>query len=61
MMNKKNSLAKRYQRSYESKDSGGVRKGVMNYSDVEFYKPEEGRNRINIIPYTIKTKKMTAF
>ena len=56
MMNKKNSLAKRYQRSYESKDSGGVRKGVMNYSDVEFYKPEEGRNRINIIPYTIKTK-----
>ena len=55
-MNKKNSLAKRYQRSYESKDSGGVRKGVMNYSDVEFYKPEEGRNRINIIPYTIKTK-----
>ena len=57
MMNKKNSLAKRYQRSYESKDSGGgVRKGVMNYSDVIFYKPEEGRNRINIIPYIIKTK-----
>ena len=56
-MMKKNSLAKRYQRSYESKDSGGgIRKGVMNYSDVEFYKPEEGRNRINIIPYTIKTK-----
>jgi hypothetical protein len=55
-MMKKNSLAKRYQRSYESKDSGGVKKGVMNYSNVEFYKPEEGRNRINIIPYTIKTK-----
>lgn len=55
-MIKKNSLAKRYQKSYESKNSGGVRKGVMNYSDVEFYKPEEGRNRINIIPYEIKTK-----
>lgn len=54
---KKNSLAKRYQKSYESKDSGGgVRKGVMNYNDVVFYKPEEGRNRINIIPYIIKTK-----
>lgn len=55
-MMKKNSLAKRYQRSYESKDSGSVKKGVMNYDNVEFYKPEEGRNRINIIPYTIKTK-----
>lgn len=55
-MMKKNSLAKRYQKSYDTKDSGGVRKGVMNYSDVEFYKPEEGRNRINIIPYVIKSK-----
>ena len=56
MMNKKNSLAKRYQKSYESKDSGGVKKGIMNYDSVIFYKPEEGRNRINIIPYVIKTK-----
>ena len=55
-MMKKNSLAKRYQKSYDTKDSGGVRKGVMNYSDVEFYKPEEGRNHINIIPYVIKSK-----
>lgn len=56
MMNKKNSLAKRYQRSYESKNSGGAKKGIMNYDSVEFYKPEEGRNRINIIPYVIKSK-----
>lgn len=55
-MMKKNSLAKRYQKSFESKDSGGVRKGVMNYDGVDFYKPEAGRNRINIVPYTIKTK-----
>ena len=57
---KKKGLAKRYQASYESKGSSGNKSGVMNWKkvdgDVEFFSPKEGRNRINIIPYTIKTK-----
>lgn len=57
---KKNGLAKRYQASYESKGSSGGKSGVMDYKkvdgEVEFFSPKEGRNRINIIPYTIKTK-----
>ena len=62
MMNKKKStMMKRYQQSYETKDSGaGSKKGVMNWKkvegDISFFSPVEGRNRINIIPYTIKTK-----
>ena len=58
---KKGGFAKRYQASYESKDSGAPAKaGVMNWKkvdgDVNFFSPIEGKNRINIIPYTIKTK-----
>ena len=58
---KKSSLNKRYQTSYETKSSGAPSKaGVMNYrkleQDVSFYSATEGRNRINIIPYEIKTK-----
>jgi hypothetical protein len=58
---KKGGFAKRYQASYESKDSGAPAfAGVMNWkkvdSDVNFFSPIEGKNRINIIPYTIKTK-----
>ena len=57
---KKKGLAKRYQASYESKGSSGNKSGVMDWKkvdgDVEFFSPKEGRNRINIIPYTIKTK-----
>lgn len=57
---KKGGLAKRYQASYESKGSSGGKAGVMNWKkidgDVNFFSPQEGRNRINIIPYTIKTK-----
>lgn len=62
MINKKKSgFAKRYQASYESKDSGAPAKaGVMDWKkvdgDVNFFSPIEGKNRINIIPYTIKTK-----
>jgi len=63
MVNKKKSggLAKRYQASYENKGSSGSRARVMNYKaldrdDIEFFTPKEGRNRINIIPYIIKTK-----
>ena len=62
MINKKKStMMKRYQASYESKESGAPAKaGVMNWKkvegDVTFFSPIEGRNRINIVPYEIKTK-----
>ena len=62
MVNKKNGgLSKRYQASFETKESkGGSRKGVMDWKkvdgEVNFFKPAEGKNRINIIPYVIKTK-----
>lgn len=55
------SLSKRYQESYDTKEKGNSSKsGIMNYKkvdgEVSFFSPQEGRNRINIIPYTIKTK-----
>lgn len=57
---KKGGLAKRYQASYESKGSSGGKVGVMDWKkvdgEVQFFSPAEGRNRINIIPYTIKSK-----
>ena len=61
MINKKSSLAKRMQVSYESKESGNTsRKSVLDWKKVDgevtFFKPVEGKNRINIIPYVIKTK-----
>ncbi len=56
---KKSGLVKRYQASYESKGSSG-RVGIMDWKkvdgEVQFFSPVEGRNRINIIPYTIKSK-----
>ena len=61
MINKKSSLAKRMQVSYESKESGNTsRKSVLDWKKVDgevtFFKPTEGKNRINIIPYVIRTK-----
>ena len=61
MIKKKSAnLSKRYQSSYETKDSGGAKTGVMDWGkvdgEVSFFKPVEGKNRINIIPYTIKSK-----
>ena len=57
---KKGGLAKRYQASYENKGSSGGRAGVMDWKkvdgEVQFFSPAEGRNRINIIPYIIKSK-----
>lgn len=57
---KKGGLAKRYQASYESKGSSSGKAGVMDWKkvdgEVQFFSPAEGRNRINIIPYTIKSK-----
>ena len=57
---KKGGLAKRYQASYDNQGSFGSKAGVMNWKkvdrEVEFFSPKEGRNRINIVPYEIKTK-----
>ena len=58
---KKGGLSKRYQASFESKESrGGSKNGVMDWrkvdGEVNFFKPADGKNRINIIPYVIKTK-----
>lgn len=61
MINKKKGVMKRYEVSYQSKESGAPTKaGVMDWKKVDeeinFFSPQEGRNRINIIPYTIKTR-----
>ena len=64
MVNKKKKsggLAKRYSASYGSKDGGNTSKGgVINYrnydGDITFFSPTEGKHRINIIPFTIKSK-----
>ena len=57
---KKSKFASRYQASYESKDKGGFSKAsVMDWKkvdEVNFYQPVAGKNRINIIPYVIKSK-----
>lgn len=58
---KKGGLAKRYETSYGKRDGGGSSKGgVINYrkydGEVKFFNPTEGKHRINIIPYVIKSK-----
>ena len=58
---KKGGLSKRYQASFDTKESrGGSKNGVMDWrkvdGEVNFFKPVEGKNRINIIPYVIKSK-----
>jgi len=57
---KSGSLKDRLNKSYESKDKGGGgRPSAMDWKKVEnvkFYKPKEGSNRIDIIPYKTKTK-----
>lgn len=51
---------KRYAESYKTRggDSGNI--GVMDWKkydgDITFFSPKEGRNRINIVPFIIKTK-----
>ena len=59
-MAKKGSLSARYQQSYATKDSGSnnsIFQWVKADNEVRFFKPKEGRNMINIIPYEIKSKK----
>jgi flagellar biosynthesis GTPase FlhF len=57
---KGSSLKDRLRKSYESRDKGGnSRPSAMDWKKVEnvkFFKPKEGKNNINIIPYIVKTK-----
>lgn len=58
---KKGGMAKRYESSYAKREGGGTSKGgVINYrkcdGEITFFNPVEGKNRINIIPYEIKSK-----
>jgi hypothetical protein len=65
-MKRNKGLAARYNRSEETKDQGLGGTGAFAWQDlkdkdgdkveVKFFKPVEGKNRINIIPYRIKTK-----
>jgi len=53
----KSSLADRLNEAYGSRNQGGARKGILDWGkhegEVKFYKPKEGNNKIDIIPYTI--------
>ena len=58
---KKGGMAKRYESSYAKRDGGGSSKGgAINYrgydGEINFFSPAEGKHRINIIPYVIKSK-----
>jgi hypothetical protein len=54
------SLDKRIQIAYNTKDLGGSGTRVFNLrkidGDVKFFQPIEGKNKINIIPFEIKSK-----
>ena len=59
-MKSKGGLAKRYEKSYETRDKGGSgKKDVLDWKKVEndivFFKPKKGKNSINIIPYIISS------
>lgn len=56
-MGKERSLGNRYDDSYDSRENGG-QKSFLNFpKGTKFYKAEEnGKNKINIIPYEIKSK-----
>jgi hypothetical protein len=57
---KGHSLKDRLNKSYESRDKGGIsRQSALDWKkvkDAKFYEPTAKRNRINIIPYIVKTK-----
>lgn len=56
----KHSFKDRLNDSYDSRNSSGSRNGVLDFSkvdgEVKFYKLREGTNKIDIVPYIIKTK-----
>lgn len=57
---KRDSLSDRYEHSYKTKDFDNIISEIMQWSkfdgEIKFYKPKEGKNKIDIIPYIIKTK-----
>jgi len=63
-MKKKRKLSQsRYNESYDDRDKGGAtRQGFIDWKKVEgssdrkFYSPRDGVNKLNIIPYEIKSK-----
>jgi hypothetical protein len=61
MAKRSSGLSVRYKKSYDTKDSGGMGVPAFDWKmagkDLKFFKPIEGTNRINIVPYRIKTKK----
>jgi len=55
MAKKRKGLGKRY--AHSEKTAGSNTGGVFNFkSDVKFFKAKEGKNKINIIPYVVKSK-----
>lgn len=52
-------MGSRYEESFKSRNSGGNKKSVFDWSkvdkEVSFFKPKEGSNAIDIIPYTVKS------
>lgn len=59
MKNKKRGLSARYEQSYQTKDTG-ANNPVIDWrkikGEVKFFKPKAGKNKINIIPFEIKSK-----
>jgi len=57
--------SKRFQKSFEQKDKGGVkRKSAIDWDklagedkQIEFFKPIVGTNRFNIIPYVVRSSR----
>lgn len=59
MAKKKSGLSNRYNKSYETRDSGGGSQALdwkQVGREIKFFTAKEGKNRINIIPYTISSK-----
>ena len=51
----------RYKNAYETRDKGGSGgNSYLNWKkqdgDIKFFKPKEGKNKINIIPFEVKSK-----
>jgi len=61
MKKTKRTVAKsRYDHSYDTRDRGNTTKDVLDFKSLSgeshgFYKPKDGWNRINIIPFEIKS------
>jgi hypothetical protein len=63
MSSKRKLSNSRYNDAYQNKDKGGSkRKSALNWGkllenrDVKFFEPREGTNKINIIPFEIKSE-----